>query len=392
MSYESAMELFGHKARVEQRQARRMVRNEEASKIMKVYLSQYKAKLTDTLSKIIDELHTGAAKQFARFEFKAPEKPSAARLLDDLIDHGYLGGYEYILSVGWEAFETYNKSLDNDDPRDDQKVWDEIIDAIDKFRKVIKEAEKKLNAVAPIFDVYDEPIDDSYQICINLRKNAADFFLKQFKGFDSFMAVESALTEDAKDGAAILVSLGIGAGLTFGFAHSKKYVRAALCFAGAGLATAYFTDSIIKRHQQLHDWNNPTPEEQESIEVFKKKYEPAMMAEAESLRRLMMEEFGSVTGENGIHMQAAAPTMLFTKHVYSHFFVASAKLPAVDKRANYKVADDWQKKLDAFTANLNKKYGGILGCSYIVTGKKEIVFGITFEWVGRDGIILPNLR
>ena len=387
-----AMELFGSKARAQQRQARRMVTNEVASKVMQVYLKQYKAKLGPAMERVIEEANKITEIRFKDYKVNA-KRPNYLRVLDGLIDHGYLGGRESIIGLCYDEFHLPNgKTLyDSSDGAD----WEAVEKNIDVIEKEVQALVKSLNAVAPIFDVDLEMDDDGLYVYLTMKQTAESFFLKQFTSFDSFMAMEGMITEDAKDGLKALTAIGVGGVFALGFGLTSRYIMAALSIGGVALYVSSCGHSIARRHAKNADWKNQTPEEQASVEVFKKKYEPAMLAEAENLRRMMMAKLGSVVGENGIPLQAVSPTYLHTNHIYSHFFMASAKIPVIKSNlyhANRVAIRDWEPFIDDFMMEIDRKYNGILGCSYVITAKEEIVYGITFEWVGHDGIILPNLR
>lgn len=390
-----AMELFGKQARIKQRQARRMTNNETASKVLKVYMTQYKTQMVSAMSKFIDAAYA-AIDAFQCYGVKKGNKPSALSVMNELIDKGFCSGYAYIVNLDWID--------DFPDLRDEDWETGRIYKSMDKVDDALAIPMKNLKSAIPFIEIEIFSIDDSYGVEVHLNDvDAQEFFLRQFRGFDSFLTpANEAFKDDAADIGRILRDLGLGAGMTCCFAFCRMPIMAALSGAGTLIVVGGDIAMFKNRRSRDLDLKYPTEAEKASLEIFVKKYEPAMIREAEELRRMMLGELGSVGAahpENGINLQGASPSYLFTNEVYSHFFVAATKAP-LDKDKNttvqkYQWSDRWEAKLNAFNEMLDKKYNGILGTGCLVAGKKsspEIVFGVTFEWVDSNGVILPNLR
>jgi hypothetical protein len=390
VALEPAEELFGSKKRIQKRQEQRRIDNGKAAMVFRAYNVTLKGQIKPH----VDKLAAECRKVLQKLHISGTCMGDTTKAMQDMINHGYANGSGELVSIVRDP-KDFNMDVDPDDAD-----WGAIEDLLEKFGSMIKGPVAEFNKNCKWCEArwYDDN-DYGCALYIEIAKSADDI-LALFKSFDSFVGMvyeDVGAIESFKSVVAGIGGITLGIAVAAGFIMFGGYIMTAMgVIAGVAFLGTAIADAISK-HREKKDRKNPTEEEKASMALFQSKYEPIMAKEAGALWNIISSIQGELK-ENGIILEKVPVSHYFNNDPYSHFIAAVATIKEdpnsnADSDTQRAIAAKIAPKVDKFRAELDRKYNGVISCGCTYDRKmKGSVIGISFEWIARDGYILPNLR
>lgn len=383
---EPAVELFGNREKnIQKRLEKRRAKNELDSRFRHVFRSYVLQPMigiidecirtTKTLSKnkVVEDIYTN---------------DSAYEIATSVIESEYID----VIYISYDQFN--ENEIQNHDATCDKLTA--------SIKKIVSDLNNKLASTKLKVDIdlskifkFEYGSDQGlYFIYIKTVSGFNQYVTSKFTSFDSFIVSVSEIAMESKIGKAVSNAATVGVivmailGLT---AVSMPFLVAMLPFiavaAVVGTIDAKFNANDVKYAQE-----HPSPEEQASLDVFKRKYLPAMEKEygrARQIAKSLVDDLNSI-GVNAKMESPSSNSSLYAKMSMPVFSIYEGSVVNITKERSDVIASH-RDDISKFMNELVQKYDGLIEFKYM-HDKKQTIAAVVFTYVDRGGVILPNLR